>query len=591
MRNILKRRIYYWNLNNLTDAWIELVKSKLWIQSEEVILKSIKKNIWPPKLIIINECFESLQYYICKLSYEGKYKDALNLISTVAHSSLLKFLAINKITITSGMIPGKDNQVLLTQEDKISMFKITNFFNLDKQKQIDVLQVRVFTEKKDLYIWNIKERVLQTQLCFLLDPLYEGNFSEHIYGGRKGRNLFQVIGFISKIFNNAIKDSLNIVLFNLSFCFDQILHDKLLVNFQLPFLWESLVLKWLKPFLWDGFTLNYINKVDSGLIAGSWFFLIIRNFIINSCFFKIYNKLSSKFNFSIANDIKPFYKNTLGGTLLNTCHILNYMEDIILITNNKFELVYFIQKIKASFKKWNIFLVKQKSIFLKSDLNRKITFEYLGFKWTYIPTFKIRSDSVLLDKKILTENVLSKVDGKLLLNPNPNLFCLLKENLRKKINTLSKNDFVDVICMCNKILLLWSKYFSWSDTFNKLVRLDHFLYKKFKINLLTKFRYRGKVRNKWVAFKFFLCRTKKSKDVIVFSCYKKRWHIHCKFVNNTYGKKNIIFLILATKIYKLNPISINVLPFTLRYSPYYLARIQYSRYKSRILKSRTNFVN
>ena len=40
------------------------------------------------------------------------YFEALILFSTVAHSGIIRFLAINKIAVNSGVIPGKDKKVL-----------------------------------------------------------------------------------------------------------------------------------------------------------------------------------------------------------------------------------------------------------------------------------------------------------------------------------------------------------------------------------------------------------------------------------------------------------------------------------------------
>lgn len=566
----------------------------LWLKAESTLLQSIKKNVWPVEVVSIQKAFQALQYYICKLSYTGKQKEVMSLISKVGHSGIIRFLAINKVAADSGLIAGKDKNFLVTQEEKISMFKMTNFFKFDKHKQIDILKITKFNKKNNtnyIYIWNIKDRVLQTQLCFLLDPYFEGIYSEHIYGFRKGRSRLQVVGYLSNIITMTDKNSLGIALLNLKLCFTQISHVLLGSAFPIPLFWKSLFLKWLKPFIWDGFTLKFLTKLERGLVLGSWFSGIICNFIINSCFFRGHHNFFSRINsFSIFGGLGIYFQNMYGKNIKCIRHIISYRYGIFVATNNKKELKLLVQHIKVVLKKWCFFLSDRKCILLKYDSNKKTIFDFLGFQLSYIPKRKITKGGCFIKQvNSLNNNFLSKSDGIVLITPSSNVFLKIKSNLRKIIDNLSQTSVVDVIRRCNKVLIEWCKYFSWSHAFFRLLQLDRFIYKRFKAKLIKKYRYRGKKQIKWVSSCFMLCNAKKSNDVTVISPYAKKWHIHCKFwVHSGLKKKyyGVLFLLLATKIFKVKSVVLNVLPFHLRFLPYYLNSIQYNETKSLIFKNR-----
>jgi len=161
----------------------------------------------------------------------------MDLISKTGHSAIVRFIAINKVASNSGDTPGKDKKVLISQEDKINMFKVTNFFKFNEHKQTDILKIGI--PKKNgkmryIGIANTKDRVLQTQLCLLLDPYYEAQFSEDMYGFRKGRNCLQVVALLNKIISITDKDRLGLALLDIKTCFDTIPHDQVLAEFQIP---------------------------------------------------------------------------------------------------------------------------------------------------------------------------------------------------------------------------------------------------------------------------------------------------------------------------------------------------------------------
>lgn len=161
----------------------------------------------------------------------------MNLITKTAHSAIVRFMAINKVALSSGETPGKDGKVLVSEKDKLKMFKVTNVFKFNEHKQTDILKIGVPKrngKKRYIGIANTKDRVLQTLLFFLLDSYYEGLYDENMYGFRKGRNCLQAVGLLSKIVSVTNKDRLGVALLDIESCFDVIPHDKIISLFQVP---------------------------------------------------------------------------------------------------------------------------------------------------------------------------------------------------------------------------------------------------------------------------------------------------------------------------------------------------------------------
>lgn len=126
---------------------------------------------------------------------------------------------------------------------------------------------------------------------------------------------------------------------------------------------------------------------------------------------------------------------------------------------------------------------------------------------------------------------------------------------------------------------------------SRLNSLDHFLYRRFKAKLIKKFQKRGIRRALWVVQKFFICNTKEKKDSNTTSAYGRRWHLHVNYPKTDSNKKHLntkLFLLFATKIYKLQSINVCLIPSSLKNSPYYPNKDRYARIYSDILEKRTS---
>ena len=87
---------------------------------------------------------------------------------------------------------------------------------------------------RGLGICTLTDRVLQTQLCLLLDPFYEASFPEHMYGFRKGRGALQAAGFLRSSLDRSNNDRYGLIMIDIEKCFDNISHDAIKRHFRVP---------------------------------------------------------------------------------------------------------------------------------------------------------------------------------------------------------------------------------------------------------------------------------------------------------------------------------------------------------------------
>jgi len=85
------------------------------------------------------------------------------------------------------------------------------------------------------------------------------------------------------------------------------------------------------------------------------------------------------------------------------------------------------------------------------------------------------------------------------------------------------------------------------------------------------------------------CNTEKIKDVSVVSPFGRRWHIHVKLPHSKDNKKrfkNLLFLKLATKAWKVSQLDKCIIDPKLRNKPYYIAKQAYTKALIALTESR-----
>lgn len=137
----------------------------------------------------------------------------------------------------SGLTPGNDNFVILNDDSKLELFRMTKPYNLRKLPPMEVRHVEIPKPNgkvRALGISSIIDRVLQTQLCLLLDAFYEAKYPESMYGFRRGRGALQAAGFLRSVLDRASNRRFGLILMDIEKCFDNFSHDAILSHFKVP---------------------------------------------------------------------------------------------------------------------------------------------------------------------------------------------------------------------------------------------------------------------------------------------------------------------------------------------------------------------
>jgi hypothetical protein len=232
--NVLGRRRF----SSETGVCKEVSLKNAFRDVDSALVKIIRSGVWPKINFEHNKLITSLQTYICSLSKAGKNTEALQVIDYFSFSSLVRCLAINKVSSNSGKTSGPDNIVINDDNSKFNLYKETGFYNSISLPSMEVKYVEL--PKKDggvrvIGISNLLDRVLQTQICLLLDPYYEGVLPELMFGFRKGRSALQAVGFLRSVLDRASKKYLGVLLCDIKKCFDSISHEKIIEHFLVPF--------------------------------------------------------------------------------------------------------------------------------------------------------------------------------------------------------------------------------------------------------------------------------------------------------------------------------------------------------------------
>jgi hypothetical protein len=582
--NYLKEQL---NINNLTDL------NKKVNKINDILIKDILQDKWPR---ITKECKQTLNLMlqtICQLSQIGKNEEAFSLIENYSFSALIRCLAINKVADNSGKTSGKDLMVINNDEDKLKLYKQTNITNYTRHIATHIRQVGIPKSDGGIRILSIGNKidcVLQTQLCILLDSFYESKYSEYMYGFRKGRNALQALGLLQDVINRSDKSRLGIGLLDIKACFDNFSHDTILLHFKVPKKWENHLKNWIKATIWNEKGSN-IGKLQKGIPQGSIIGPMICNVLLN---ITLYQQTENKL--SLFTGLKTNFTDLQGKRHVIYRKIIVFADDITITTTNAQELPVLIQRIEQCLNKIGLNLSLAKTQLLYYNILNKIKFDLLGFTFLYVPYNKIKKSGILtssstINKKTKKAITINNTGGTHLIYPSEKSFKNIKLKVKTIIKELNHLTVFEVVRNLNLILKGWINYFAWSLASKRLSQLDHYIFKIFKKQLIKKFRKRGIFRIKWVMNEFFLCSTDKNDAKNIKSPYLRKWHLHVKYPetqNNQKRLKDMLWLLLCTKTYKIIPISDNALSPRVRKLPYYFATTNYINSHLKILASRMN---
>jgi RNA-directed DNA polymerase len=576
-----------------------LVFASEWKTLELNLMKDIKKARWPKFVLEANKLVKLLQTEICRFSLTGADTAAMKLIETYSMNIVTRYIAINKIMSQSGGTPGVDNSIIKNNRNKIELLfqsKKTelNLFSIMKVKLVEIPKPNGST--RILGISTMLDRVLQTQLCLLLDPFYEAKYPEHMYAYRKGRNSHQAVGFLKGILERSDTKYSGLILLDIEKCFYSISHEAIIKHFVVPTNWKPLLIRWLKAKTVDKNNLTS-SKLNCGIVPGSVIGPIICNVIITKALFK---KIKSSNKLNLFKDFKAtnsIIDKTSGKKSQRNIyrHVIVYADDIVITTTNATEIDDIANIVSNSLEEFGLKISKEKSHMVRYMKNKSIEFKYLGFIFHYVPTKHIKKGGILTRQDDISSRKHSKSqNGTYLVYPCSKKFQDIKKKNKSLIEILLKGSVVEVLNKINHVIRGFANYYSWSNGYNRLRTLDGLLFRYFKKYLIRKFRNKGVRRPVWVAKNFLICKTTKDPKGKFTSPYNLKWHPHTKLANDKDNRKRfkkVLFLLFPSKINKILPITKAILPPNLRIKPYYLVENEFAHNSAKLYAKRINTNN
>ena len=577
----------------------ELVFTREWRLLELNLIKDIKKARWPRFTAKANKLLKLLQAEICHLSLTSADKAAMELIETYSMNIILRYIAINKIASQSGETPGVDNFVIKNNSHKLELLfqsKKTklNLFSTMKVKLVEIPNPD--GSVRTLGISTMLDRVLQTQLCLLLDPFYEAKYPEHMYAYRKGRNTHQAVGFLKSILERSDTNYAGLILLDIEKCFYSISHEAILKHFIVPSGWKSLLIRWLKAKTVNKNSITSL-ELDRGIVPGSVIGPIICNVILTKALFKRVENSERLALFKKFKATNSIIKETTGKKLQRNVyrHVIAYADDIVITTTNADEIDDILIAVSNLLQEFGLNISKKKSCVVKYTENKPVKFKYLGFNFHYVPTKHIKKGGILTRYEDITNRKLTKTqNGTYLVFPSSQKFQDIKNKNKFLIKILLKGSVVEVLNKINLVIRGFSNYYAWSNGYNRLRTLDGLLLRYFKKYLIRKFRNKGVRRPVWVAKNFLICKTKSDPTGKFTSPYNLKWHPHTKLTNSKDNRKrfkNVLFLLMPSKVNKILPITSAILPKSLRTRPYYLAEDKFAHNSAVLYSKRINTDN
>jgi len=566
-----------------------------WNIVESKLINSLKHGRWPKLNSEAKNVIKLIQAEICYHSLNNANEKAMKRIESYSMNILLRFISINIIDSKPDTM--SEYPFFKEEKDKILLLFETKETKFKKFSEMTVKIVRVsrVNKIKNLGISSIFDKVLQKQLCLVLDPYYEAKFSENMYGFRKGRNAIQAVGYLRVILARTNPKSSGLLLINIEKYFDNISYNSILTHFKIPKKWIYLLLRWLqgKIISAKGTTLGVKTK---GILFGSIVDPTICNIIIWVLFKKIITSKLSIFK-NLKTNLRlnwKFFKKKQSNVYRD---FIIYADDIIITTKNRNEFKSILLSLSKAFSTLGLKSSASKTQIVTYSKNEKIKFKYLGFVFFYVHLAYVKKGGLLTRKDVINKKYEKTKLENYLIYPCLEELHSIKVKLKKIIRLVLRRNIIAILKYVNPIVRDYTSYYSWSDGLNRLQRLDRLLFRNFKKYLICKFRY-GRIRKftcfakkffvcKWVIFKAALNLTK----VLFTSPYGLRWHLHYKLPHTKVNPKStnlILFLVLATNYTKILHCTKTILPRKWRNRPYYFFEGELSLWSVRLQWQRTN---
>jgi RNA-directed DNA polymerase len=308
-------------------------------------------------------------------------------------------------------------------------------------------------EKRGLGIPTIADRALQALVKIGLEPEWEASFEENSYGFRPGRSCHDAIEAIF----SAIKQKPKFVLdADITGCFDNIDHNKLLAKLQTYPSLKKQVKAWLKSGVLDGKT---FEQTEQGTPQGGVISPLLANIALHG----------------MEEEVKKYARTMKGQKRVNqeNLNLIRYADDFVIL-HKDLEVVLKCKKIIENWLKDIGLELKPSKTKISHTLNEymgNVGFDFLGFTVRQFPKGKCKSG----------KSTHGKVLGfKTIIKPS-------KDKVKKHLKTIG--EIIEqhkaapqevLITRLNPVIRGWSNYYSTVCSKETYSICDHIIYQQLK---------------------------------------------------------------------------------------------------------------
>lgn len=408
----------------------------------------------------------------------------------------LRVLAIETVYRSSGnLTAGVDGQIL-KRENLISYLDMLKYNELKFYKSDSIKRVFIpkgsVSDLRPLGIPTIKDRIAQTLFVQVLEPIIDPHADYYSFGYRKGRNVHQAIGMLSKLLAYKPKSSREnsnkryfvhnrfVINIDVKQFFNKVNHEWLLENYPFPTKFIHILKGWLSSvIIFQGEHEISLTGFSQGSVIGP----SLANYTLNGLEKIIIPTKKTAFDsnkFDYYAKQGHHYKK--GSSIVRktlSSSIVRYVDGFIIVVNDETEARIINNNIKRFLAERGLECNLSKSKIFKWENNAK--FNYLGFTFHYI--LKRRMTKITVQRR-LNKNF---IRGGLYVYPSKTKVQLFKNKIKSTINRNLNVSPFRLVKILNPIISGWGNYFG-IGTLRVFSRLDHYIYYRLWRYLRRKFK-------------------------------------------------------------------------------------------------------
>lgn len=437
-----------------------------WYKWKEVNWRQLKRQTF------------KLQKRIYQASCKNDLRKLRSLQKLLLRSNGARLLAVKKITEENHgkNTAGIDGVKKLNPLQKMELAKSLNLSEKCKPIRRVWIPKPGKSEKRSLGIPIMTDRVKQALVKMVLEPQWEAKFELNSYGFRPGRSCWDAEQAVYCGLNK--KNGAYVLDADISGCFDNIDHNKLLQKLDTFPKLRRVIKGWLKARVMEG---DSYYKPKAGTPQGGVISPLLANIALHGMEYEMKNALEQKL-------CKYNKQKTGDGCKIHarqSLSVIRYADDFVVMHESK----EIIEKSKQFVQQWllkmglklNESKTKIVHILMKTQ-NEEVGFDFLSFNIRQYPTTCKESGKVLLIKPSKKSQKIHKLS--------------IAQIIKKKI-AVRQEELIDKL---NPIIIGWSNYFKTSCASKIFSQMDDYMFHRLWIWARKRHPTKGL---QWIKSKYF----------------------------------------------------------------------------------------